>query len=97
LGYIRCITDFLLKIINIYNLLKIANKASTLSRILGRGTTVLRIFLHAIHSNLYYGLYPPPASESGLKLVCNVKIVYRNLMSENSQDNARNLNEIVCS
>ncbi len=26
----------------------------------------------------------PPLSKSGLKLVCNINIVYRNLMSENS-------------
>ncbi len=29
---------------------------------------------------------PPPPSKSGLKLVCNVIIVYGNLQSENSQD-----------
>ncbi len=32
---------------------------------------------------------PPPPSKSGLKLVCNVNIVYGNLMSENSQDYAQ--------
>jgi hypothetical protein len=32
-----------------------------------------------------------------LKLVCNVNIVHGNLKSENSQDYAQNLNEIVCS
>jgi hypothetical protein len=36
------------------------------------GTTVLRVFLHAIHS--YSPL--PPLSKSGLKLVCNVNVVY---------------------
>jgi hypothetical protein len=36
------------------------------------------------------GLYfPSPLRKSGLKLVCNVKIVYRNLMFENSQDYAQ--------
>ncbi len=49
------------------------------------GTKVLRILLLAIHSHLYYGF------KSGLKLICNVNIVYGNLKSENS----RNLNEIV--
>jgi hypothetical protein len=34
-------------------------------------------------------------SKSGFKLVCNVNIVYGNLKSENSQDYAQNLNEIV--
>jgi hypothetical protein len=29
---------------------------------------------------------PPPPSKSGLKLVCNVNVVYRNLKSENSQE-----------
>ncbi len=29
---------------------------------------------------------PPPSCKSGLKLVCNVNIVYRNLTSRNSQD-----------
>jgi hypothetical protein len=32
---------------------------------------------------------PPPLSKSGLKLVCNVNIVYGNLNSENSQDYAQ--------
>jgi hypothetical protein len=33
---------------------------------------------------------PPPAlSKSGLKLICNVNIVYGNLKSENSQDYAQ--------
>ena len=44
-------------------------------------------------------LLPPPLppSKSGLKLVCNVNIVYGNLKSENSQEYSmtRNLNEIV--
>jgi hypothetical protein len=32
---------------------------------------------------------PPPRRKSGLKLVCNVTIVYGNLKSENSQDHAQ--------
>jgi hypothetical protein len=32
---------------------------------------------------------PPHLSKSGLKLVCNVKVVYGNLKSENSQDHAQ--------
>ncbi len=32
---------------------------------------------------------PPPLSRSGLKLVCNVNIVYGNIKSENSQDYAQ--------
>jgi hypothetical protein len=32
---------------------------------------------------------PPPLSKSGLKLVCNVNIVYGNLKSENSKDYAQ--------
>ncbi len=58
------------------------------------GTKVFRVFLLAIHS---HPSPPPLPSKSGLKLVCNVNIVYGNLKSENSQDNAqnRNLNEIV--
>ncbi len=39
-------------------------------------------------------LPPPPHSKSGLKVGCDV---YGNLKSENSQDYAQNLNEIVCS
>jgi hypothetical protein len=40
---------------------------------------------------------PPPLHlrKSGLKLVCNVNIVYGNLKSENSQDYAPKLNEMV--
>ncbi len=42
------------------------------------------------------GFYPPPPlSKSGLKLVCNVNIVYGHLKSPNSQDYVQNLNEIV--
>ncbi len=54
------------------------------------GTKVLRVFLLAIHRHLYQRSYSPTAlRKSGLKLVCNVNIVYRNLMSENSQDYAQ--------
>ena len=38
---------------------------------------------------------PPPLSKSGLKLVCNVNIVDRNLKSENSQDCAQKPQQIV--
>jgi hypothetical protein len=50
----------------------------------------LRVFLLAIHSNLYQRILLPHSalSKSGLKLVCNVNIVYENLKSENSQDYA---------
>ncbi len=56
------------------------------------GRKVLRVFLLAIHSHLYRFDPPPPLppqGKSGLKLVCNVNIVYRNLKSENSQDYAQ--------
>jgi hypothetical protein len=33
----------------------------------------------------YFILFPLPLSNSGLKLVCNVNIVHRNLKSENSK------------
>jgi hypothetical protein len=57
-------------------------------RILGRNWDK-SLFLPAIHSHLYYGFYSPlPLSKSGLKLVCNVNIVYGNLKSENSQEYA---------
>ncbi len=44
------------------------------------GTKVLRVFLLAIHSQLYQLiLLPPPHLEKrGLKLACNVNIVYGN-------------------
>jgi hypothetical protein len=41
-------------------------------------------------NNGFYTPPPPPSlSKSGLKLVCNVNIVYGNLKSENSQDYAQ--------
>ncbi len=41
------------------------------------GTKVLKVFLLAIHSHLYKRFYSPSfMSKSGLKLVCNVNIVY---------------------
>jgi hypothetical protein len=50
----------------------------------------LRVFLHASNSHLYLRIFLPPSpfSKSGLKLVCNVNIVYGNLKSVNSQDYA---------
>ncbi len=52
--------------------------------------------LHDINVVLCYVLsqyrihsLPPSLSKSGLKLVCNVNIVYENLKSENSQDYAQ--------
>jgi hypothetical protein len=48
------------------------------------GTKVLKVFLLAIHGNLYLRI-PPPPSKNCLKLVCNENIVYGNLKSENSQ------------
>jgi hypothetical protein len=57
------------------------------------GTKVLWVFFLAINSQLYTnGFYPPPPPpcKSGLKLVCNVNIVYGNLNIM-----PRNLNEIV--
>jgi hypothetical protein len=67
------------------------------------GTKVWRVFLFAIYSQSpiltdFSPLPPPPPSKSGLKLVCNVNIVFGNLKSENSQDYKimpRNLNESV--
>ncbi len=55
------------------------------------GTKVLSVFLLAVHIRLYNGFYSlPPLSKSGLNLVCNVDIVYRqNLKSVNSQDYAQ--------
>ncbi len=57
----------------------------------------LKNFLLAIHSHLYYGFTPPPPppSKSGLKLVCNVNIVYGNLSLRTLQIVPRNLNEFV--
>jgi hypothetical protein len=46
------------------------------------GTNVLRVYflLFTVAStNRFYFPHPPPPSKSGLKLVCNVNIVYGNL------------------
>ncbi len=63
------------------------------------GTKVLRAFLLAFNSHLYLtdSTPSPPLRKSGLKLVCNVNIVYGNLESENSPDYAQKpqRNEIV--
>ncbi len=52
------------------------------------GTKVLNVFFLANHSHLYKRILLPlsPLSKSGLKLVCNINIVYGNLKSEKSQD-----------
>jgi hypothetical protein len=55
------------------------------------GTKVFRVYLFAIHSHIYLQILLPPPSpccKCGLKLVCNVNIVYGNLKSESSQDYA---------
>ncbi len=50
------------------------------------GTEVYRVFLLTIHSYSTPAFTPPPLlSKSGLKLVCNVNIVYGSHKSENSQ------------
>ncbi len=46
-------------------------------------------FFTLISNNVFYPPPPPPPRQSGLKLVCNVNIVYGNLKSENSQDYAK--------
>jgi hypothetical protein len=51
-----------------------------------------KVFILAIHCRLYTnGLTPPPPplQENGMKLCCDVNIVYGNLESENSQDYAQ--------
>jgi hypothetical protein len=55
------------------------------------GTKVLRVFLLAIHSHLFTNGYYSPSSlsKSGLKLICNVNIVYGKLKSKISQDYAQ--------
>jgi hypothetical protein len=55
------------------------------------GTKVLRVFSLLFTINCYTNGFnsPPPCSKSGLKLVCNVNIVYGNLKSVNSQDYAQ--------
>jgi hypothetical protein len=53
------------------------------------GTKVLRVFLLAFYSHFYYRILLTPLSKSGLKLICNVDILYGNLQSENSQDYAQ--------
>jgi hypothetical protein len=51
----------------------------------------LKSFPLAIQSHNYTN----KLSKIGMKLVCNVNIVYGNLKSENSQEYAQNLNDIV--
>ncbi len=56
------------------------------------GAKVFRVFLLAIHSHLYLRIFTTPARplrRNGLKLVCNVNIVYGNLKSENFHDYAQ--------
>ncbi len=62
-------------------------------RILGSNwDKVSRVFLPAIHSHIYWRFFTspsPPPDKGGLKLGCNVNILYGNLKSENSQDYAQ--------
>jgi hypothetical protein len=51
------------------------------------GSKVLRVFSSMLFTVTSNRFYPTPLlSKSGLKLVCNVNIVYGNLKSENFQD-----------
>jgi hypothetical protein len=51
---------------------------------------VIETYVFTVTStNGFYSSLPPLLSKSGLKLVCNVNIVYGNLKSENSQDYAQ--------
>jgi hypothetical protein len=60
---------------------------------------VLRVFLLAIHSHLSlltdFTPLPLSLSESGLKLVCNVNIVYGHLSLRTLKIMGRNLSKIV--
>ncbi len=57
------------------------------------GTNVLWVFL--LHSHIYQRILPlPPLEQKWLIPFCYVNIVYANIKYENSQDYARNLNEI---
>jgi hypothetical protein len=60
------------------------NRGRTLGHIIGT-----KVLLFAVTSTNGFYSPPPPLSKSGLKLVCNIDIVYGNLKSENSQDNAQ--------
>jgi hypothetical protein len=55
------------------------------------GQTSEEVFslLFTITSTKIFYSPSPPLEQSGLKLVCNVKIEYGHLKSENSQDNAQ--------
>jgi hypothetical protein len=54
------------------------------------GTKALKFFLLAIQASLLTDFTPyPPFRKIGLKLACNVNIVYGNLKAENSQDYAQ--------
>ncbi len=56
------------------------------------GTKVSSLLFTVIFTNgFYFPPPPPPSSKSGLKLVCNVNIVYGNLKYEYSQDYAQKL------
>ncbi len=61
------------------------------------GTKVFKVFLFAMHSHLY--IPPPPLSKSGLKLACNVNMLFHMETSglRTLKIMLKNLNEIVCS
>ncbi len=56
---------------------------------LGQKSEEFSSLLFTVISSGFYSL--PPLSKSGLKLVCNVNIVYRNFKSENSQETSTKL------
>jgi hypothetical protein len=54
--------------------------------VIGQKSLEFSFLLFTVTStNVFYSPLPPPQNKSGLKLVCNVNIVYGNLKSENSQ------------
>jgi hypothetical protein len=60
-----------------------------IGRSLGRSRDKSLKSFHLCYSQSPLLTVPPPPRKSGLKLVCNVNIIYRNLKSENSQDYAQ--------
>jgi hypothetical protein len=69
---------------------KVLRKLLSYGKVIKGGTsihlTIEAEFLAVTSTNRFYSPPPPYPIKSGLKLVCNVNIVYGNLKSEISQD-----------
>ncbi len=77
---------------NIGNICNTFNRGRILGRNWDKVVRVSSLLFKVTSTNGFYSPSPPSLSKSGLKMVCNVNIVYGNLKSEKPQRNCTFMN-----